>query len=549
MGSLSVSYAGEKTLETSTVITLDGVPNYTMGVSEKRIFEMITMTHLNKLAAESGAKVLTVEVRSQLLEDTSSTQSPPLERFLQATSSSLDVTTIVTGKHRPPPELNFDKLIEDSINADTGVQFEDALAKGSLEEGGEYFKDIEEIVAKPAPKQPTVIPTMAPTQIPSYLPLSSGGIGIGMSIFIVIGVALTTFGAVLGIFITRKRQREKSRQKSHNFFDHDDDDPLFFDVFSNKKQAIPHPHEVSFRGESGNRKSTSRRSIETEPMTSSDRSDPDIPYSTRQFPENDFDHNDAIIQGNGFSDGDLPIVRKDRMTRGGATTRMSTREMQSRQNSSRERNQRTRERNQRIARHSNNSRSHSNTSDRSHMRDSHGGSVVGSVISKSSQSNISQHSKFKKANGFYPPKRRSSTATNTRRLSVPHDIENEHDDRIRRKYYAKSMSDKQTKREKEDFANIQSDSRSRPVRHYSKTLKNEQRLSSSTGASGNRFQDKETNSRHSEYESDKSYIRSEIDDHVVMHDKFPTSFSDDEENVSIASMSTDSTISTKAILR
>ena len=512
---------------------MEGVPNYAMGLSETNLFEMITKTHLNDLVTENDAQILTVEVRSQFL-DAASTKSSPLDRLLQATSSTLDVTTIITGKHRPPPELNFDKLIEDSINADT-VLFEDALAKGSLEEGGEYFNDIEEIVAKPAPK--VINPTPAPTQLPG---LSSGGIGIGMSILIVIGIALATFAVVLGIFVTRKRQREKSRQKSHNFFDHDEDDPLFFDVFSSKKQGIPHPHEVSF-GENGNRKSASRRSIETEPMTSSETSNPNYRYSTRRFREDDINHNgNEGDEGNDLSDGDLPIVRKDRMTRGGSKTRVSSRDLQSRQNSSRERNHR-------MASQTISNSSYSIASETSHRRRSSEESVVGSVTS-----NFSQHSKFKEVNGFYPPKRRTSTVHSRRRS----DIEDEHEDRIRRKYHAKSLSENLTKREREDYASVENHSQPGPSRHYSRTLKSERNISrSGSRRSSKDFGDeKERNTQYCGYNSDKSdnkEFRRERSGHIERYgnSKVPSSFSDDEENVSIASMSTDSTISTKVQLR
>lgn len=231
-GALHVEYTGEETLVTSMVITLDGVPNKEMSNDEVGLFQGVTRGFL-KQKEEGTVKVLSVQVQEQRLQNRRSLSESSGNFVIRAgqESGQIEIKTKVSGKHLPPsPGLNFDQLVEDSINAEDST-FRDELKKGSEEAGFEYFEEVRKVYAKPVP----IFPTQAPLE---YEPPKSNGISGPISIAIIVIAALLTFGLVFGAFVYRKRQQDKKRYRK-SIFDDDEDDPLFFDVFDGKR---PHNH-------------------------------------------------------------------------------------------------------------------------------------------------------------------------------------------------------------------------------------------------------------------------------------------------------------------
>lgn len=235
MGDLEVYYAGDEPLDSRLVITLSGVPNKRMGLEEIELFERTTKLYLKKHAESGKVEILAVEVQLQNLAAAGGSGNISLRKLVGETST-IDITTIVTGKHRPPsPGLNFDDLIEDSVNSEDST-FKEELIQSTTESGIEYFSSVEEIRA-------LSVRTMSPTESPGGGALAYGefdvgekGLGLVANIGIIVGAALFTFAVVFGAFLYRKRRQEQKRFKLNMEVDSDDeDDPLFVDIFKSKR--------------------------------------------------------------------------------------------------------------------------------------------------------------------------------------------------------------------------------------------------------------------------------------------------------------------------
>ncbi|KAL7465041.1 hypothetical protein ACHAXS_005369 [Conticribra weissflogii] len=100
-------------------------------------------------------------------------------RQLPTTSSALDVSMVVTGDYRPPPYLDLDAIIEDSINRASARLVTDLRERGRRA-GTTVFDRLEAVrvvaeeraTARPTPK-PTLYPTETPTLGPTVDPTSS----------------------------------------------------------------------------------------------------------------------------------------------------------------------------------------------------------------------------------------------------------------------------------------------------------------------------------------------------------------------------------------
>ncbi len=236
-GALQVKYSGEEPLDTNMLITLAGVPNQVMSSDEVGYFQGITRGFL-KQKEQGSIKVLSVQVQGQNLKNNRHLMESPkdineksyLIRVGQE-SGVIDIKTKVAGKHQPPsPGIDFDQLVEDSINAEDG-SYREELSKGMQDNSGpgsSYFETVREVYAKPISLFPTKSPTL------TYVEPKGTGMSSAISIAIIAFAALLTFGLVFGAFVYRKRLRDKSRFRK-SIFDEDEDDPLFFDVWDAKR--------------------------------------------------------------------------------------------------------------------------------------------------------------------------------------------------------------------------------------------------------------------------------------------------------------------------
>ena len=129
----NIEYVGDRAVETTSEITLSGVPDREMGSSEQLFFEEVARDFLRNTVdsdKHGNLKILSVTINGQEItsgeesddsdSDTASVSSgmavrDGANRRLQG-SNSIQVS--VKGKHRPPPKLNFGEVVESSINRD-----------------------------------------------------------------------------------------------------------------------------------------------------------------------------------------------------------------------------------------------------------------------------------------------------------------------------------------------------------------------------------------------------------------------------------------------
>lgn len=220
----AATYVGERTLEARAVITLRGVPEKRMGESETRYFERVSRDFLSR-AVQSGVDVLTVTVESQELlleydgdDGDAAHRSLSLRgsrrRRLPRKSAAIGLTTTVTGSHRPPPNIDFAALVEDSIDRESDKLQKDLAEKKAEAQGGSgssYFENLEEIKAEVII---TPSPTSAPTPAPPIAPADDGGMSAGATVGITFAVGLLAIAAILGGWryaVYGKEEKEKKK--------------------------------------------------------------------------------------------------------------------------------------------------------------------------------------------------------------------------------------------------------------------------------------------------------------------------------------------------
>lgn len=245
LGELECFYAGDEPLETLLKISLSGVPDNLMGKDELALFEKTTKKYLKENAQSEDAKILSVEVTQQKMRDSLSIESRRLDE------GSIDITTLITGKHRPPsPGLDFNDLVEESVNSDDST-FKNELIQSTKDQGIEYFSTVEEINA-------IAMSTYEPTKPPSDGGLAYGdynvneqGLGLIANIVIVIAASIFTFGIVFGAFIYRKKRKEEKKYMNKYDYDvesDDEEDVLFVDMLKHKDSRKQVDKEKSKRG-------------------------------------------------------------------------------------------------------------------------------------------------------------------------------------------------------------------------------------------------------------------------------------------------------------
>ena len=230
LGELECYYAGDEPLETLLKVTLSGVPDNLMGRDELDLFEETTKKYLKENAQSEDAKILSVEVTQQKMQDLLSIESRRLNE------GSIDITTLITGKHRPPsPGLDFNILVEESVNSDDST-FKDELIQSTKDQGIEYFSTVEEIKAIAMSSDEPTKPPSGDLAYGDYN-VNEQGLGLIANIVIVIAVAIFTFGIVFGAFIYRKKRKEEKKYMNKYDYDvesEDEEDVLFVDMLKHK---------------------------------------------------------------------------------------------------------------------------------------------------------------------------------------------------------------------------------------------------------------------------------------------------------------------------
>ena len=137
----------------------------TMGPDDEEVFHGVILDRLEPKFATRGVSITGVKVTGQ----SPSKSRRDLRRRRALSENVLDVFVDVSGMYRPPPCLDMDTLIEDSINEASQQLVED------LRERSAFFAELENLAAvresaatprpTPAPTRRTRRPTPRPTRV------------------------------------------------------------------------------------------------------------------------------------------------------------------------------------------------------------------------------------------------------------------------------------------------------------------------------------------------------------------------------------------------
>jgi hypothetical protein len=123
---IQAQYDGDVGVQAEIVVNLEGTFNASLTDDEMQYFQAITRAYLNSNLAKMGVNVLDVVASQSKRLDT---------RFLQrgdgiSVTSTIDISTMIDGSYRPPPEIDFSGVVEDALDKEEGTQFRDDLVTG-----------------------------------------------------------------------------------------------------------------------------------------------------------------------------------------------------------------------------------------------------------------------------------------------------------------------------------------------------------------------------------------------------------------------------------
>jgi len=219
---IKVNYIGDQAVETNLRFTLTGVPNKKMNQDESIYFEEVTKKFVDEtVKKKSDIDVLFVQITKQNIATVASERHlgvrievrKKLEKVFRTLQeivgetnlikSAIEIETIITGKYNPPPQIDFDRLVEDSINADINtftkhLKNSAHIANGNVgETTPAYFEIVEKIDVK---RITTMTPTATPTALPTVLPHNKSNLNMNDSTSVVI-LAVSIVGALLFVLI------------------------------------------------------------------------------------------------------------------------------------------------------------------------------------------------------------------------------------------------------------------------------------------------------------------------------------------------------------
>jgi hypothetical protein len=161
-----IVYIGKNAVETNNEITLSGVPGREMGESEQEFFAKALEEFLNSQVVtdptnEDALKIVSVSVNGQVIE-TKATVARNGQRRLE---SSNTINVQVKGQYRPPPEIDFGAIVEDSINSDPGRMARELKNLRPELQGtadgesvtSDYFQEVDVVGSKEIKTVPTTI--------------------------------------------------------------------------------------------------------------------------------------------------------------------------------------------------------------------------------------------------------------------------------------------------------------------------------------------------------------------------------------------------------
>ena len=175
----TIQYVGDRAVETNSEITLSGVPDREMGETEQEFFESVARDFLaSQVVDESdndslrilsvtvnGQEITSEDTTSNTLDEVSSTAIPEVRNAPhRRLNKANNIQVSVKGTYRPPPELNFGELVNDSINRDRELLKKELNKPKELQEsnGDElaeestsaYFENTEVVGAREIKEEP-----------------------------------------------------------------------------------------------------------------------------------------------------------------------------------------------------------------------------------------------------------------------------------------------------------------------------------------------------------------------------------------------------------
>jgi hypothetical protein len=167
-----IEYVGDRAVETESEVTLSGVPERQMGGDEQTYFAKVAKDFLNSqmVSENDSLQILAVTVNGQeITADSTGTSLPGVRRRLQSANK---INVSVKGQYKPPPQINFGEIVEDSINRDRDLLKKELTSRPppSSEESdlsevpafSDYFDQAEVVGARELNK-PDPVTELAPT--------------------------------------------------------------------------------------------------------------------------------------------------------------------------------------------------------------------------------------------------------------------------------------------------------------------------------------------------------------------------------------------------
>jgi hypothetical protein len=206
-------YDGEVPVQSDVIISLNG--NFTAGLSapELRYFEAITRAYLNDQLSKMGVSVLNVAVGS--INERRSLQRNDDDEVLSS-STSIDISTVIDGSYRPPPEIDFSAVVEDAIDAEDGG-YQDDLTNGRRDVPQEIIDEVGAFQTVTGVQAEAVSKQTSPTPPPTIAAIKEGGSATPIILGVVLGLIAVFF--LFFLWYCRKLRKKRSREESQYIYD------------------------------------------------------------------------------------------------------------------------------------------------------------------------------------------------------------------------------------------------------------------------------------------------------------------------------------------
>jgi len=207
----TAQYSGDIAVAGSVDITLEGEFCEEMNEDEQQYFEDVTIGYLNGQVSE--VNVLGMEINGQRIDGCATGTGRLLQRLhrlLQKSgpsSSSITISTTVTGEYQPPPFIDFSQAVDDAIDADPVSYVNELVTGGEIELTDDGFKRSKPFFEKT--QGVTAVATSTPA--PTFVPASDSD---GLSYMVIGAIVAVCFSGLFG-FVWWWRQRGNSSEMKH----------------------------------------------------------------------------------------------------------------------------------------------------------------------------------------------------------------------------------------------------------------------------------------------------------------------------------------------